>query len=159
MAFDPSEFRRILGHWVTGVAIVASRRVDGEPCGLTVNAVTSLSLEPPLVLVCVDRAAHSHDCIASAGFFAINVLDANGERLARRFAAFATDDKYTGVEWTPATTGAPVLAEALAWVDCRVRHALPGGDHTIFIGEVVAGDAREGHPLVFYRGGYAGLSP
>lgn len=154
MAFDPSEFRRILGHWITGVAVVATRKPDGEPCGLTANAVTSLSLDPPLVLVCVDQTADSHDCIRDAGVFTINVLDNGSERLARRFAAWDVPDKFTGVAYHLAPSGAPVIEDALAWVDCIVQHAYPGGDHTIFIGEVTAGDAREGKPLLYYRGGY-----
>jgi flavin reductase (DIM6/NTAB) family NADH-FMN oxidoreductase RutF len=158
MSIDPSEFRRILGHWVTGVAVVASRTEEGEPCGFTANAFTSLSLEPALVLVCVDRAANSLAGIRETGRFTVNVLGSGDERLARHFAADA-DDKFEGVAWTTAVTGAPVLADALAWVDCRVTSEVPGGDHVIFIGEVVAGDADEGEPLIFYRGGYGRFMP
>jgi flavin reductase (DIM6/NTAB) family NADH-FMN oxidoreductase RutF len=158
MAFDPSEFRRVLGHWVTGVAVVASRRADGRPCGLTANSVTSLSLDPPLVLVCVDPTADSHDCIRDAGMFSVNVLGAATEPLARRFAALDLSNKFDGVDWHTAVTGAPVLDDALAWVDCRIDQVLTGGDHTIFIGEVVAADAVHGEPLLFYRGGYSRLT-
>jgi flavin reductase (DIM6/NTAB) family NADH-FMN oxidoreductase RutF len=159
MAFDPAEFRRVLGHWVTGVAVVASRKADGAPCGLTANAVTSLSLDPPLILVCVDRSADSHDCIRDAGVFTVNVLGSASERLARRFAAWDITDKFAGVAYRPAASGAPVLEDALAWVECRVRETFPGGDHTIFVGEVLAGDAREGEPLLYYRGGYGRFMP
>ena len=159
MAFDPSEFRRVLGHWVTGVAVVTSRRATGTPCGLTANAVTALSLDPPLVLVCVDRGADSHDCIRDAGVFTVNVLAAATEPLARRFAALDLDDKFDGITWHTALTGAPVLDDALAWVDCRIEQVLPGGDHTIFIGEVLAADAAHGEPLLFYRGGYSHFTP
>jgi flavin reductase (DIM6/NTAB) family NADH-FMN oxidoreductase RutF len=159
MSIDSSEFRRILGHWVTGVSVVAARDADGRPCGLTANAVASLSLHPPLVLVCVDRTADSHDCIRNAGYFAISVLASDGERLARRFAAWDIKAKFDGVAHHPETSGAPVLDAALAWVDCRLHHQVPGGDHTIFIGEVLAGDAREGSPLLYYRGGYGRFMP
>lgn len=159
LAIDAPEFRRILGHWVTGVAVVAARQGPGPPCGLTANAVASLSLDPPLVLVCIDHGADSHDCIRAAGAFSVNVLDAEQERLARRFAELETGDKFEGVAYRVGATGSPVLEDALAWVDCRIRESHDGGDHTIFIGEVVAGDAREGSPLVFYRGGYGRYAP
>jgi flavin reductase (DIM6/NTAB) family NADH-FMN oxidoreductase RutF len=159
MPIDSSEFRRILGHWVTGVSVVAARAPDGTPCGLTANAVASLSLQPPLVLVCVDHSADSHDCIRDAGAFSLNVLASDQERLARRFAAWDIAHKFDGVAYHLEVTGAPVLDDALAWVDCRVSQSIPGGDHTVFIGEVVGGDAREGAPLLYYRGGYGRFIP
>jgi flavin reductase (DIM6/NTAB) family NADH-FMN oxidoreductase RutF len=154
MPFDPSEFRRVLGHWITGVSVVASRTDAGPPCGLTANAVTSLSLEPPLVLACVDRAANSHDCIHRAGFFTINVLREDGETIARRFAGADAEEKFDGISWHPAPSGAPILDQALAWIDCRVHDVHPGGDHTIFIGEVLGAGTTEGDPLIYYRGRY-----
>jgi flavin reductase (DIM6/NTAB) family NADH-FMN oxidoreductase RutF len=159
MPVDPSEFRRILGHWTTGVAIVATVSGNGQPRGLTANAVASVSLEPPMVLVCVERIADTHDAIRSAGFFSVNVLPQAAERIARRFAGDIVAGKFDGVAYHAEVTGAPVLDEALAWVDCRLREAHDGGDHTIFVGDVVAGDAREGEPLVYYRGGYNRLLP
>jgi flavin reductase (DIM6/NTAB) family NADH-FMN oxidoreductase RutF len=159
MSVDASEFRRILGHWASGVAVVTTRSEAGEPRGLTANAVASVSLEPPLVLVCIDRGADSHGSIRAAGRFAINVLPQTGERIARRFAGDETGSKFEGIAWHEEVTGAPVLDEALAWVDCTVRDAFDGGDHTIFVGHVAAGDAREGEPLVYYRGGFNRLVP
>jgi flavin reductase (DIM6/NTAB) family NADH-FMN oxidoreductase RutF len=159
MAFDPSEYRRIMGHWVTGVSIVAVATSDGEPRGLTANAVSSVSLDPPLVLVCIDHTADSHDAIATADGFSVNILASDQERLARRFAAFDLAHKFEGIAWHVEQTGAPILDDALAWVDCRTRERLAGGDHSIFIGEVVAGDAREGGPLIYYRGGYGRFVP
>lgn len=159
MPIDSSEFRRILGHWVTGVSVVAARAADGSPCGLTANAVASLSLQPPLVLVCVDHGADSHDCIRDAGAFSLNILAGDQERLARRFAAWDIARKFDGVGYHQEVTGAPVLDDALAWVDCRVWQSLAAGDHTVFIGEVVGGDAREGTPLLYYRGGYGRFVP
>lgn len=152
---EPSEFRRVMGHFPTGVVVVTTRRADGRPCGLTVNAFSSVSLSPALVLVCVEREADSHDCIGGSGIFAACVLDeANGESLSRRFASAETDDKFHGVAYHEESTGAPVLDAAIAWLDCRVTQAIPAGDHTVFLGEVIAADAREGRPLVYYRGGY-----
>lgn len=159
MSVEPFEFRRILGHWTSGVAIVATTTAAGEPRGLTANAVASVSLEPPLVLACIERIADSHDTIRDAGCFAISILAQDDERVARRFAGNETADKFRGVAYHTEATGAPVLDAALAWVDCQVHDLLDGGDHTIFIGRVLAGDAREAEPLVFYRGGYNRLVP
>jgi flavin reductase (DIM6/NTAB) family NADH-FMN oxidoreductase RutF len=152
---DESEFRRVMGHFPSGVAVVTSCREDGSPCGLTVSSVASVSLDPRLLLVCVERDADSHRCIEESGFYAVNVLEeGKGETLARRFSTGGLADKFVGIAYHAEHTGAPVLDDALAWMDCRVRSALPGGDHTIFLGEVVEADAREGTPLVYYRSGY-----
>ena len=157
---DRFEFRRVMGHFASGVTVVTTRLPDGKPCGLTANAVCSVSIDPVLLLVCVERGADSHDCIRDAGFFAVNVLpDEGGESLSRRFATWEVDDKFRGVAYREERTGAPVLEDALAWIDCRVAEALPGGDHTIFLGAVQAADAREGTPLVYYRGGYGRFVP
>jgi len=156
---DPIEFRRVMGHFASGVAVVTTRQPDGAPCGLTVNAFCSVSLEPTLVLVCVERGADSHDCIHQAGVFAVNVLAQESEATSRRFAAFEVSRKYEGIAYHMEATGAPVLNESLAWLDCRVTISHAVGDHTVFIGEVLAGDAREGDPLVYYRGGYGRFKP
>lgn len=152
---DQSEFRRVIGHFATGVTIVTTSREDGSAAGLTVSAVSSLSLDPTLVLACVDRNSETLPFLERAGFFAVNVLEeGKGETLARRFAGGGAEEKFRGVAWRPERTGAPVLDEALAWMDCRVTAVVPGGDHTIFVGEVLAADAREGTPLLYYRGGF-----
>jgi flavin reductase (DIM6/NTAB) family NADH-FMN oxidoreductase RutF len=152
---DDSEFRRVIGHFATGVAVVTTHCDDGTGCGLTVSAVSSVSLAPTLILVCVDRDSDTHAWLVKSGAFAVNVLEeGKGETVARRFAGSATADKFRGIAWRTERTGAPVLDDALAWLDCRVTAALPGGDHTIFVGEVLAADAREGTPLLYYRGGY-----
>lgn len=157
---EPGEFRRVLGHFPSGVVIVTARAPDGFPCGLTVNAFCSVSLEPPLVLVCVDRAADSNSCIRAAGHFAVNVLPQDrGARLSRRFAVGEHGDKFHGLAYRTDTTGAPLLDDALAWLDCRVTETVEAGDHTVFFGEVLAADAREGLPLVYYRGGYGRFVP
>jgi flavin reductase (DIM6/NTAB) family NADH-FMN oxidoreductase RutF len=123
-----------------------------------------VSLDPPLVLVCIERDANSHDGIASAGAFCVNILDCDQETIARRFADDDVTEKFRALAYHPAQSGAPVLDDALAWIDCRVWDARPAGDHTVFIGEVQAGDARAGDargstPLVFYRGGYGRFTP
>lgn len=146
-----------MGHWTTGVSVVSTMTADGEPRGLTANAVASVSLDPMLVLVCVERVSDTHDAIRHASRFAINILAADDETTARRFAGDAAPDKFTGVAWHTEHTGAPVLDGALAWLDCTVHDTCDGGDHTIYIGLVHAGDARDDAPLLYYRGGYAGL--
>ena len=157
---DTSEFRRVVSHFASGVTVVTTLRPDGRPCGLTASAVCSVSLEPTLVLVCVEKAADSHGCIEQSGVFAVNVLaDGKGETLARRFAGEDVEGKFTGVAFRPEHSGAPVLDEALAWLDCRVADRFTGGDHTVFVGEVVAADAGEGSPLLYYRGGYGRFAP
>lgn len=159
MNLESPEFRRILGHWVTGVSVVTAQSAGRMPCGLTANSFCSVSLDPPLVLVCVERIADSHDCIVEAGSFCVNVLDSEHEAVARRFADQDVGEKFRALAYRTEQTGAPVLEAALAWVDCRVWASYPAGDHTIFIGLVLAGDARAGTPLLYYRGGYGRFTP
>ena len=160
MSFEAAEFRRILGHLATGVAVVsAADPENGAARGLTASAVASVSLDPPLVLACVERTADTHDCIERAGAFAVAILGADDETGARRFADYPSERKFEGVAYHEEVTGAPVLDEALAWVDCRVWATYDGGDHTIFVGEVVAGEAIDGPPLLYFRGGYGRLTP
>lgn len=159
MPMDPAEFRRILGHWATGVAVVTTRMPDGRACGRTANAVASVSLNPFLVLVCVEKNADTHQCIRAGRGFAINILDSESETIARRFATWEIDHKFDGLAYHEEQTGAPVLDKALAWIDCRLWAEYDGGDHTIFVGEVAAADAREGAPLLYYRGGYGRFTP
>jgi flavin reductase (DIM6/NTAB) family NADH-FMN oxidoreductase RutF len=156
---EEAEFRRVLGHLASGVTVVTSAVPEGPAHGLTATAVTSLSLDPPLVLVCVDRAADTRGAIQSSGAFAINVLGEDDEGLARRFATYPVEEKFEGVAYREESTGSPILGRALAWIDCRLRHVYEGGDHEIFVGEVVACDAREGSPLLYFRGGYGRLTP
>ena len=132
---------------------------DGEagPHGLTANAVASLSLVPPLVLVAVDKRTHSLDHIKKNRCFAVNILRLDQEEISRRFATPGPKD-FAGLSITTATTTAPVLSDCLAFVDCRVVEILPGGDHEIFVGEIVAGDLHGGEPLLYHAGGYRRLA-
>jgi flavin reductase (DIM6/NTAB) family NADH-FMN oxidoreductase RutF len=156
---EPSEFRSVLGHWSTGVAIVATVTRSGAPCGLTANAVAAVSLTPPLVLACIERDADSHDALRAAGVFSINILAHGSEAIARRFAGDDVAGKFLDVPYHSEISGAPVLDAALAWVDCRVHAAHDAGDHTIFVGAVLAGGTRDGEPLVYHRGRYSRLMP
>ncbi len=155
----PTDFRKALGTFATGVTIVTTR--TGETIhGLTANAFSSVSLEPPLVLVCVDKKAQSHDLIVAARCFAINILRAEQQSLSEKFAQNKLDGKerFAQVQFTQAHTGAPILANVLSWLDCKLVAAHEGGDHTIVVGEVVAlGHGEEAEPLLYFRGRYRKL--
>src|SRR5262245_12226098 len=152
MPFDSMLQRKIMGHFATGVTVVTTR-VGEERWGMTANAVASLSLDPPLVLVAVDKKAHMNGLLKEARCFAMNILTEAQEELSRRFAQRGPKE-WGDVAVTTAATGAPVFAEALGYVDCKVTDILPGGDHDIFLGEIVAGEFREGRPLLYYCGKY-----
>lgn len=156
MGIGPDEFRHVLGHFASGVTVVTTWDADGRPTGLTASAFTSVSLEPPLILVCVDHKAQSYPALRASGRFAVNVLAVEHETLSRRFAT--TDaDKFNEVGYHPGPLGLPLLPEALAHLECRTVHAYSGGDHTIFVGEVEAAHAHDGEPLLYFRGDYTRL--
>jgi flavin reductase (DIM6/NTAB) family NADH-FMN oxidoreductase RutF len=156
MALDPSTFRSVLGRFASGVTVVTVRDGTGRDYGLTVSAFCSLSLEPPLVLVCVDRSASGHPALAAASHFAVNILSERQEALSRRFSE-KDENRFDGVGYTRGAGGQPLLDDALAHLACRVVGTHDGGDHTIFIGEVEEASAAESRPLLYYRGGYARL--
>jgi flavin reductase (DIM6/NTAB) family NADH-FMN oxidoreductase RutF len=155
MTFDSKQQRTIMGQFATGVTIVTTDG-DAGPHGLTANAVASLSLDPPLVLVAVEKRAHSFDYLKKNRCFAVNILRLDQEEISRRFATPGPKD-FKGLNITTATTKAPILADCLAFVDCKVVEILPGGDHEIFIGEIVAGEYHGGEPLLYHAGGYRRL--
>ncbi len=148
----------MMGNFATGVAVVTTR-AGSAPQGLTVNAFSSLSLAPPLVLVCIDKSVNSHGAIAQSGIFAVNILARDQEPLSQRFADKAWEGRrFEGLAIRTAATGAPILDGVVAYIDCRVASALEGGDHTIFVGKVEALKVqREAEPLLFFRGRYARL--
>lgn len=149
------DFRAAMGRFATGVTVVTT--LDGQaPLGLTVNAFASLSLDPPLALIAIDRRSRLHIALPQAGFFAASILSAEQAELSRRFAGQTADraDRFHGVSWRRAVTGAPVLDGALAWVDCRVEAVYPGGDHSIIVGRVLALESYAGEPLLYFRGAY-----
>jgi len=156
MSIDPSLQKKIMGRFATGVT-VASTILDGNTWGMTANAVSSLSLDPSLVLLAVVRNSQSREIFAQAGCFALNILAVEQEDLSNRFAFVGPKD-FSGLETRTAVTGAPILADALAWVDCRVADVVQGGDHDLLFGEIVAGDFREGAPLLYFGGRYARMA-
>jgi len=153
------EFRDVMGRFATGVTIVTTRLGD-DLHGMTANAVTAVSLDPPLVLVCIDRSADSHDIVEASGVFALSILGRGQYALSRQFAVKGgpAAHRLDGVPHHTRATGAPIVDGSLAYLDCRIVGRYPGGDHTIFVGEVVdAGRLDGGEPLVFYEGRYGGL--
>jgi flavin reductase (DIM6/NTAB) family NADH-FMN oxidoreductase RutF len=154
MGVDADTFRSLMGRFASGVTVVTLVDAQGHDNGVT--AFASLSLEPALVLICVDRAASIHPLLHAAATFAVNILSADQEALARRFAA-TLPDRFDGIGYTRGTTGAALLDDTLVHLECRKVQELPGGDHTIFLGEVETGTIRPGAPLLYYRGGYAQL--
>jgi flavin reductase len=157
MPFDSKEQRRIMGRFATGITVVTTAG-NGKMTGLTANAVASLSLNPPLVLVAIDHRAGSYDELKENRCFAMNILAADQEAISQRFATPGPKD-FSGLSYSTAVTGAPILADTLGYVDCKVVDILSGGDHDIFVGEIVAGDARDGEPLLYFSGKYRHLAP
>jgi flavin reductase (DIM6/NTAB) family NADH-FMN oxidoreductase RutF len=149
---DSTLFRHVMGRFASGVTVVTTGH-EGRLAGLTVSSFTSLSLQPTLVLVCVDRGASSHDAIAAAGQFAVNILAEGQEYLSRRFAS-NEPDKFTEGTYELSPRGLPLISGALARIECRLHSTLPGGDHTIFVGAVLDASCSEGRPLLYYRSGY-----
>ncbi|MDE0736161.1 MAG: flavin reductase family protein [Pirellulaceae bacterium] len=157
MTFDSQEQRRIMGLFATGVTVVSTQH-DQQTWGMTANAITSLSLDPPLILVAVQRESQTYEKLKEAGCFAVNILSAEQEEISNRFA-FKGPKDFSDLDFTTDVTGAPVLSGTLGHVDCRLKEILPGGDHDIFIGEIVAGKSAEGQPLLYYQGQYTRLVP
>ena len=153
---DDAGFKLALAHFASGVTIVTTEH-DGKRFGMTVASFASLSLRPPLILVCIERAVKSHDAIAAAGRFAVNILDHAQADVSTRFAS-RIDDKFEGVKTRRGDLGLPLIDGALTTIECTVQSQLPGGDHTIFVGEVQHISTKEGTPLVYYRSGYHRLA-
>jgi 3-hydroxy-9,10-secoandrosta-1,3,5(10)-triene-9,17-dione monooxygenase reductase component len=153
---SPDALRQALSRMPSAVFVVTALTEDG-PAGLSANAVTSLSLDPPLMLACLDRGSRTLRSVERAGRFGINVLGGAGEELVHRFARKGpVAEKWDGVEWAP-HDGAPRLEDAIVFVACELRDVLSGGDHVIVTGEVAAIAERDGSALLFVDGGYAAL--
>ncbi len=148
--FDPAVFREVISNFMSGVVIVTARHEDSIQ-GMTVSAISSLSLEPPMLVICLNRNARTQELVHLAGTFAINILGEQQGHLADRFAS-RHDDRFAGVPHHPGLTGAPVLDDVLGVVECRVEEAVTGGSHRVFLGRVVHAEAGEGTPLAYYRG-------
>ncbi|MSW83877.1 MAG: flavin reductase [Actinobacteria bacterium] len=147
-----ADFRHVLGHLPTGVTVLTAHGADG-PTGMAANSVTSVSLDPPLILVCPAKSSSTWPEIGATGAFCVNIMAEHHADLSRTFAMKDTD-RFAGVSWHHRPTG-PALDEAVAWIECRVRDEHDAGDHTIVVADVVAIEATEGAaPLLFFRGGF-----
>src|SRR5689334_12080327 len=155
-----AELREAMGHFATGVTVVTSVDADGQPVGTTANAVSSLSLTPPLVLVCFDLGSMTLRAIRGHGAFVVNVLAAPQQHLSRNFARRGFAAAWDGVRHRRGPTGSPRLEDVLAVLECTVEHSLPGGDPEIIVGRVRHAETRPapGAPLLFFRGSYASLT-
>jgi len=154
---DPDTFRSVLGRFASGITVVTSRDDDDNDCGMTVSAFCSVSLAPPLVLVCVDHVASMHNMLVRADHFAVNILAAHQEPLSRRFSGPDEHTRFDGVGYSRGLTGVALLDDALAHIECRHVAHHDAGDHTIIVGEVETAIAHSHRPLLYYRGGYAQL--
>jgi len=153
---DSETFRSVLGRFASGVTIVTARDDEGIDHGMTVSAFCSLSLEPPLVLLCVAHDASMHDLLLRHPRFGISILSSNQEAYSRRFAA-EESNRFDGMAYSRGESGVVLLEDALAHLECAAREHYDAGDHTVFIAEVERAEARHGRPLLYYRGGYAQL--
>jgi flavin reductase (DIM6/NTAB) family NADH-FMN oxidoreductase RutF len=157
MTLDPDSFRSVLGRFASGVTVVTTRDAEHADIGMTVSAFSSVSLEPPLVQVCIGHDASAFEALAVADYFAVNILSSEQEPLSRRFAAVESAHRFDGLATARGATGLVLLEDALAHLECRVVARHVAGDHTLFIGEVLDASARDARPLLYYRGGYAQL--
>ena len=150
---NADDFRLVLSHFATGVTIVTTCDADLRPTGLTASAFSSVSLDPPLVLICVDHKSQSYPTLREAGRFAINVLHHEHEPISRRFASTRLD-KFDGVAFRLGALGLPLIEGALAHLECQTVNAHVEGDHTIFVGRIESAQVGDGEPLLYYRGRY-----
>jgi len=157
---DDAQFKLAMSHFASGVTVVTTEH-EGTPYGMTVASFASLSLHPPLVLICIEKAVKTHDALEAAQKFGVSILASSQADLSGRFASKKIDDKFAGVAVTRSEElGVPLLDGAICALECRLHSALPGGDHTIFVGEVVGLRATSGDeaPLVYFRSGYRQLA-
>ena len=156
MAADAREIRNVMGHFATGVTVITTKDTTGKPFGLTVNSFTSLSLNPPLVVVCVDKTVDCYSCFDESKVFAVNVLNEDQEELSRRFATKGIE-KFAGIQWHMGENGSPLLDGVIGAIECKVTQSYEGGDHTIFLGEILTATAKGDRPLLFFKGRYTRL--
>ena len=157
MAISKEEFRAALGRFPSGVTVVTTKDGDGRFHGITVSAFASVSLEPPLILVCIDTETGSHRALRESEYFVVNILGEGQETVSNRFASRSAD-KFEGLSYHIGIGEIPVLDAALATLECRLAYAHEGGDHTIFVGEIERSRVKDEKPLVYWHGDYRELS-
>lgn len=153
LKISKDEFRAALGRFASGVTVVTTRDGENRLHGITVSAFCSVSLEPPLILVCIDKEAGSHYAFEQSRAFVVNILREDQQYLSDRFAA-QISDKFDGVKYRAGIENLPVLEDVLVNLECRLAGAYDGGDHTIYIGEIVVSTVNEGKPLIYFHGEY-----
>ncbi len=156
MTIEPQELRRVMGHFATGVTVITTKDQEGAPQGLTANAFMSLSLDPPLIVISVDKGASCYGCFAPQNGFTVNFLSEEQEEISRRFATKGID-KFDGLGWKAGDNGAAILDGVLGHVECKITQCYDGGDHTIVLGEIVSASASGDRPLLFFKGKYQKL--
>ena len=152
-----TQIRDLFGRFATGVTVITARDADGRPHGMTANSLASVSLEPPLILLSIDHEASMHGLLVTTTAFAVNILSSAQETVSRRFAQ-DREERFDGVGYQESPRGLILLDGALAHLECERVTTHEAGDHTILVGRVVAGNANEGRPLCYFRGGYASLA-
>lgn len=153
VSIDPASFKELFANWPAAVAVITCRGTDGEPKGFTASSFDPLSLDPPLVLFTLHKKAGSLPHFEAAEGFGVNALRAGHEELSARFAS-PEPDRFRGLQYTLGQTGAPLLADAWARIECRTRHRYDGGDHILFVGEIIALEFEPAEPLVYHRRRY-----
>jgi flavin reductase (DIM6/NTAB) family NADH-FMN oxidoreductase RutF len=156
LSVSADEFRSVLGRFPSGVTIVTTRAEDGSDQGMTVSAFCSVSLHPPLILICIEKTASAYAALTSAASFIVNILSADQEQIARRFS-IVDIDRFEGVGYTRSQNGIAVLDDVLGVLECAREAMHDAGDHTVIVGEVESARVNDGAPLLYYRGGYAQL--
>ena len=153
MPINKDEFRAALGRFASGVTVVTTKDADGKFYGLTVSAFCSVSLEPPLILVCVEKTTGSHRALQESNFFTVNVLRESQQHYSDQFASYLPD-KFDGIEFEINENGIPILQNTLAVLECRIVNTHDGGDHTIFVGQIEKSRISDGKPLIYFHGNY-----
>ncbi|MEP7148682.1 MAG: flavin reductase family protein [Acidobacteriota bacterium] len=156
MPVNPDDFRSALSRFPSGITVVTSRAATGDLHGITVSAFCSVSLNPPLVLACIEKTTGSHVAITDTGLFIVNILAAGQDEMSERFS-LPISDKFEGVRYHAGVSGVPILTDALVMLECRVENTFDGGDHTIFVAAVENVSIKDGEPLVYFHGMYRDL--
>lgn len=153
MPISSNEFRAALSRFASGVTVVTTKDAEGKPHGITVSAFCSLSLDPPLILVCIEKSAGSHNAFTESGFFVVNILSEEQIAHSNQFAA-PIFDKFNGIKYQTGLEGVPILENALANLECKLVNSHENGDHTIFVGQVEKTTLKDGKPLLYFHGNY-----
>ena len=148
-----NKFKKTLGSFVTGVTVVTTC-LDSKLHGLTVNAFSSLSLNPPLVLICIDKKSESNKILKQSKIFAVNILSKDQKNLSKIFSDSKNNNRFHKVKTTTKITGSPIIVNSLGYIDCSVEKIIPAGDHNIFVGKIKSLNTKNLDPLIYYRGNY-----